>query len=499
GAITFQAILYDSTHPTLPNSIEYRYDRATTPPVMGPCAVSLTAGFSSFADSATVGTDSASGASASNVGVDATERGAANVAFPPSDLRLLPISFAGGEGDHSATMTVLPQEPFCSIVGVPGTVAVGPSCSGTPCYDDEQTATIDGAVIPLPWKFSLAGRSFRSVTMGANGYVKLGPGQWGVAGVPNTLLPGTAEPEGMLAAFWDDLESSAAGPAMFYRVDGAPGCRVMTFEWSHWGVFVGVSGDCLVAPGDVSFQVKLFEGSAGSLASSAGPCPYDLVVPGNGNDRIEYHYDHAGFTGALFTATIGWENHKGTLGGVLAGSPAIAALPLDPAGGGPGKVVIDSCDFGLVRYYGDANTNAAAGVASCPPEILGNAVPPRIGNSFGLSMVGSSPLALGFLLLDFGGPLPGTKLPVPCGGFPTPFGVFWVNPYGPASVILPCGLTTPGVGCAGSCKLDLPIPLDPALVGGLVFVQAAAVTPAAIPPLGLLIELSEGAKIAIGG
>ena len=490
GSISFQAVLWSTPTAGLGDTIEFRYDRSTAPPVMAPCLVAG-GGPSTFATSATVGLDSAGTTPAAVIGVDATDRGAANSVTPPCDIRLTPVPFSGTEQNYLFTSSIVPQEPFCHIEGLPGTLVVGPSCAGTPCYDDDGSAHADGVQIPLPWKFTLSGRALKHAQMDSNGYLQLGAGNLASA-FGNAAVPGPAQPNAILAPFWDDLEGAPIGPigsGMFYRVDGPPGCRVMTFEWHEMAAFVGASGDC-VGAGNISFQVKIYEGSAGAIVASAPPCPYDVVVPGMGNDRVEFHYDHAAFVPGPFTATIGIDNHDGSVG--------VASLPgtLNPAppvttAGTPGKVVVDQCDFGVVRYYGDPTTSCPAPLLSCLPEIKSNGVPPRIGNPFGLEMIGGSP---GFPLLNlfFGPPLPGIRTPVPCGGLPSSFGTFWA----PLGLIL----AAPGTGGfpCGSCgEWPLPIPANPAFVGTYVWAQAFNITLVPIPP-GFCVEATEGAKIIIG-
>ncbi|MCI0589358.1 MAG: hypothetical protein L0323_21285 [Planctomycetes bacterium] len=489
GSFTFQCILYSSTHATLPNRIEFRYDRTTAPPVMGPCQ---TTNAGTLATSATVGCEAAGTTTVPTVGgAEPTDRGAANEAFPTCDIRLSPAAYSAST--YAATATLVPQEPFCHIEGLPGTVAIPPPCLAGTCFEDQNSTGITGTAIPLPWKFNLFGRVMKSAVMNANGFMALGRGS-SFTDFSNTAMGSTSDPDATIAPFWDDLEGSPAS-GMFYRVDGVPGCRVMTFEWHDFGRFLAPGADCAPSVGSVTMQVKLFEGSAGALVASAGTCPYDVVVPGDGNDRIELHYDHATFVPAAptaFSATIGVENHKGTVAGVcLAGT--VNAAP--PAGM---KCVIDPCDTATMRFYGDANNTAPAGVAACLPEIKGNCVPPIIGNTFGLQITGGSPLGIAFVILDFGGALPGMRTPVPCGGLPSPFGTFWVNPFSAASLILPCGagVLSPGGPCEGCCGIDLPLPLDPTLIGFTTFAQGVSVLPA---PFGLLFELTEGAKITIGG
>ena len=483
GSISFQAVLW-STASATPDVIEYRYDRTGAPPVMAACVVG-TGGPSTFAVSATIGTDNAGTTGPTNIGVDASDRGAANSVFPPCDIRLAPTAFSGTEGNHLFTPVLMPQEPFCHIEGLLGTVAIPPACAATPCYDNEPSARTVGSQIALPWKVNLAGRLMKHAQMDSNGYMTLGGGTFAsVTG--NVILPTAALPEATLAPFWDNLEGIATplGPSgMFYRVDGVPGCRVMTFEWHTMGPNLGAGGDCVGGGGMISFQVKIFEGSAGFLASSTSPCPYDVVVPGVGNDRIEYHYDHGAFVPGGFTATIGFDNHDGALGASGAGSPALLGPPAGL------KSVIDQCDSGVVRYYGDANSTCPV-PGACLPELKSNAVPPRIGNPFGLEMVGGGP---GFALLNlfFGPPLPGLRTPVPCGGLPSPFGTFWA----PLGLLLAPTSAAPGPPCQNCAMWGLPIPAMAVLVGTYVWAQSANVV--LVGP-AFCVELTEGAKIIIG-
>jgi len=490
GSFTFQCVLYSSAHPTLPNHIEFRYDRTTAPPVMAPCVAydpTVPTTSSNVATSATVGTDSASGSSVTNIGVDATDRGAANSVYPACDIRLIPTTFLGGHAAFGGTITPAPADPWCSIVGLPGTMAIPPACITPPCRDDENFGMAAGALIPLPWKVFLGGHYFRHANMNSNGFLQLGSGSYFTNAV-NAALPGTAEPDATFAPFWDDLETT--GPmGMYVRIDGVPGCRVMTFEWNGMTKFTAPGGDC-AGDGSVSFQVKIYEG--GADAPQCAPGPPGL---GTGRDLVEYHYDHAGFVPpvAPFTATIGWENYKGTVGGSLGGA-VNPGPPVDPLFG-PAKVVVDQCDCGTVRYYG----NPSALNSACLPEIKTNCVPPRIGNLFGLQIVGGTAGGFGLFAFSFAPPLAPTKIGVPCGGLPIgPLSV-WVNPVG--LIFVGCGplpgavAPTPPSPCEGCCSLTIPIPPDPIFVCAHVFAQGVVFGPGVGGPF---IELTEGAKITLG-
>jgi hypothetical protein len=283
---------------------------------------------------------------------------------------------------------------------------------------------------------------------------------------------------------------------MYWRVDGLPACRVMTFEWAGMGAKAGATGDCVTGGGLISFQVKIYEGSASFLLGSPF-CPYTTVLPGVGNDRIEFHYDGLNFVPGPFTASIGYEDHAGLfVGASLPGSPAIAGPPTTPPPVTDQMVVIDTCDCGQVRFYGDRTSSAlASGQPGCLPEIKANCVDPIVGNPFGLEMIGSSPGFFPILLLDVSGGIPGLRTPVPCGGFAfAPGFTLWVN-IG-SSIALAFPPTSGGNGNHPGCaNAVLPIPNIPGLGCGVIFAQWIAF---GFSGGNFSVEATEGAKIVIG-
>jgi hypothetical protein len=488
AVFTFQMILYASTHSLLPDRIEFRYDRSTSPNLPA-CFNALTA-----AESATVGCEGGFTPIPGNLGgIEATDRGAGNERFPECDIRISPT--VKTLALSSASMTTSVQGPFCTIVGLLGTNQVPNSCTGNPCPDEEESAFTGGAQIPFPWKVNFLGRIYSSVNMNPNGLLELGAGNFGGAAA-NLALPSPTQQNALLAPFWDDLEGAGPGSGMYWRVDGLPGCRVMTFEWVGKGSKAGLTGDCATGGGFLSFQVKIYEGSAAATVPSVPVCPYDVVIPGTGNDRIEYHYDLANFLPGPFSASIGYEDHAGLfVGASLPGTPTITGPPTTPPPVTPMMVTIDTCDCGQVRFYGDrTNNQSITSVPSSLPEIKANCVDPILGNPFGLQMVGSSAGLFPFLAIDLSGGIPGMRTPVPCAGLPF-FGItLWVNPS--TSVILSYPPTTGGNGLHPGCaNASLPIPIFPGLVCAPIFAQWVAV---GIISGQIVWEATEGAKIVIG-
>lgn len=483
GSMGFQVILYASTHATKANRIELRYDRSASPPVMAGCS---TDNPSVFSTSATVGVEGLhSSTTAAQLGHDPTERGAANQQFPPADLALIATTFS--QPSTGLSVEKLPGL-FCHRDEHPDTVFLPANC-GDVCYGDTPSSKLTGEPIAIPWKFNLMGRHVRSFVMNSNGFLQLGAGT--ADGYPNNAgLPSAAAPNAVVAPFWDDLEGNRKSE-MQYRVVGLPGCRVISAEWHQAHDSVAPEEDCATGGGAVSMQAKLFEAGAGTPVASGGskkPCPFDDVLLGNGDDRIEFTYDAGIFVFGNFSATIGVESTTGGVG--LEGEPgsSLTAPDLDKL------YRFRQCDFGTVRYYGDGSTNIPGG---CIPEMQTNGVPPVIGNPFGLRVVHASPGFAAALLIDSQPAPAGQSIPCPCGGIPTAFGTFWVDLFGSAQVAaFNAGAVAGSAACSGSASIDFVLPNLGSLVGVTVFAQWFNFQ---VQGANLLVELSEGAKITVGG
>jgi len=503
---SFQAVLYASTHATKANYVEMHYDAASSPPAsMMPCLTSSGINNGYHAVSATIGLEKdqfqTSGLSPNaTVGVDGTERGAGNPGFPSSSLQYLPKTFSMPNSTDANwhTVSFVPVAPFQHIEGLPGTIEPiatgggGPFCrGGMICYDDDNSAHNTGMLEPLPWKFTLYDRPTANFAIDSNGFIGMGQGTF-MNFVGNPIAPGNRVPNLIIFPRHDDLQGipvsdQCAHPfsSFMYRVDGLPGARVVTVEWHDAHPFDATGGACSGAAEHCSFQLRLYEASAASVTVTTPGCPpgaAPTVVPGTGNDRIEFIWaggadcNHAGALGGS-----GIENYTGN-----ALSNAVALF--NPGGGS----IIDPCQHGTTRYYG-TRTNGLA--ATCFPEIRGNGVPPVIGNAdFGLSIVGATPGSIVHLMLHFPA-LPGLRTPVLPGGLPLGLGALtlWV-PFPPA-LFLPLGVAAGTGACTGAFHAGLPIPNTAALVGAEIFAQYATIV---VGGGGLGFEATEGAKITLG-
>lgn len=134
----------------------------------------------------------------------------------------------------------------------------------------------------LPFDFPYFGRLFTKVSVCTNGWVAFGTTT--AVDSANATLPTANAPNGFAAALWDDLTTGTAGKVRTFTTGTAPS-RVFVVSWEHVGTFGGAAGS------DLSFQVKLFEGTG----------------------VVELAYSSSGSWGGL-SYTAGIESPAGTVG-----------------------------------------------------------------------------------------------------------------------------------------------------------------------------------------
>ncbi len=145
----------------------------------------------------------------------------------------------------------------------------------------------------LPFAFDFFGTAVTDWSMTSNGFAQLwsssGGGGVSTASV-NVAIPTAAQPNGLLAPFWDDLavDPSNSSTARSAVIGNSPNRRFV-IDWTHWTTKGETSNR-------VSFQVKLYETT----------------------NVIEFHYcgmqpaDNARATGS--SATVGLESLTGGVG-----------------------------------------------------------------------------------------------------------------------------------------------------------------------------------------
>jgi hypothetical protein len=253
----------------------------------------------------------------------------------------------------------IPGPSYCVVPAAPGFATISTSATAVlvhgPGVDDGTSAAV-----ALPAAFSFFGVAKATFQVNSNGWLSFdsgfGPGFFG-----NAAIPSAPAPNDMVAGFWDDLHTGAAG-SVYYDVTGGGDLIV---EWNGMEQFpFNTSGE------NVTFQVVLH------------PSPANTV---------ELRYDAASFASGpiIWSATIGVENVTGTVGKDATGGGAVnSAFPgsnllLSPQGAGSFVPVPTGCG---------ATTLTAAGT-------------PRVGGFVGFTLGGVGGAPVMWIGLPFG-PLP---------------------------------------------------------------------------------------------
>ncbi len=172
---------------------------------------------------------------------------------PARDVVLMLSSASGAAGGGRASLNVAISSPPYAISRVP-----------TACEDLSTGPVVAEAVgddtgspsLPLPFVFPHFGERMSAWSASTNGYLQVWPmagrsgGALGVTDFPNASAPPSA-----IAAFWDDLEVRSPAEVRWRFVAAAP--RHLTVGWNRVGFCCGGS-----TPGELTFQVKLFESGA---------------------------------------------------------------------------------------------------------------------------------------------------------------------------------------------------------------------------------------------
>ena len=140
------------------------------------------------------------------------------------------------------------------------------------------------AAVSLPFVFRYFGQPFSSVTVSSNGFLVFGTSA--ATAWVNGPLPNTAVPNGVVAAYWDDL-NPALGGSIWHRTLGTTPNRKLIVSW------IGIRH--ADTPGPISFQATLEEGSNEIVLA------YQDTLHGNTS------HDHGA------SATVGIESPDGTI------------------------------------------------------------------------------------------------------------------------------------------------------------------------------------------
>jgi hypothetical protein len=375
---TFQVVL----NPSPLDTIDFHYDGAT-----------FTAGADPW--TATIGVEDPAGAA----GLDATGFGAGNVAFPATDVTLVP-SPPGPPGPPILNYVASPIAPsFSSILGSPSAVVL----HGVGADDVLSPA----AALPIP--FSFYGVPMAVFRVDTNGPVSFGA--VAASDFTNDPIPAVATPNEFTAAWWDDLHTGPIGSVLYDVVGGS-----LVIEWN---------------------AVQHFPSNAsGELAT------FQVVLNPSPADTIEFHYDTSTFTSGtdLWNATIGAESATGTVG-------------LDVTGLGAANSVFPATDFVLDLCTACGSTESFG--APCPSTVGTAGGPPVGGNlAFAITQAGAAPTVPSLLILGFSNT---TWVLPPALPLPLPLGIFGVA-GGCSLLVSPDVLIGTFTTAVGTSAVPIPIP-----------------------------------------
>ncbi|MBE3574316.1 MAG: PKD domain-containing protein [Firmicutes bacterium] len=126
---------------------------------------------------------------------------------------------------------------------------------GTPVTLDDES----GVTVPLPFPFPFYGESKSQVAICSNGYLTFGKSIRGF--FENAPIPNSAEPNDILAAFWDDLDPGAAGHVYYYYDEAHRRFIVEFKDVPQWGAQVGYTFQIILKPdGTILYQYQSMRG-----------------------------------------------------------------------------------------------------------------------------------------------------------------------------------------------------------------------------------------------
>jgi len=207
---------------------------------------------------------------------------------------------------NTPTPTNTPLPPTATPTPTP--TGTCPNASGTYCRTDtdsrawiagttNQSITADDTTktVTLPFTFRFMGTNYTSVKISSNGNAHFGTAS---SAYSNVTIPNSANPNALLAAFWDDLAPNLGG-AIYTGVSGTAPNRTFVIEWrnvNHYGVS-GTNG--------ATFEIQLDETT----------------------NHIWYVYQDTAFGNASYdsglSATSGVENAAGTAGNLYSFNTAV--------------------------------------------------------------------------------------------------------------------------------------------------------------------------------
>ena len=188
-------------------------------------------------------------------------------------------SFTAWSNEATAT-TLAPPPPFTCATTAYSWVDATTGATSHALGDD------GSATVTLPFSFSMYGTPYTSVQVAANGFLRFGSGA--ATAYANTGIPNIADPNNIIAPWWDDL-NQATGGTITTRTAGTAPNRQFVASWNGVPHFSS-------ATTNVTFQVVLDEATG------------DVYL-----NYLDTQTGAAASNGGA-GATVGIENADGTVG-----------------------------------------------------------------------------------------------------------------------------------------------------------------------------------------
>ena len=191
----------------------------------------------------------------------------------------------------AATNSPIPGYTVTSIPAACDDLSMGMALSPTSGGWTDDNVSANAA---LPFTFPLFAEPATHFTVSSNGFLQLHANAMGtgLSSFSNTTLPNSSTPNGVIAAFWDDLYAIDMTTGVRSATLGTMPNRRFVVEWANWETGEGSMGETL------TFQAKLFETTG----------------------TVEIHHCNiagAGTRSRGDSATVGIENLSGTLGSLV--------------------------------------------------------------------------------------------------------------------------------------------------------------------------------------
>lgn len=161
----------------------------------------------------------------------------------------------------------------------------------TASYDD------DAASIAIGFAFAFSGASYSTALVSTNGFLMLGSNSITNASTStNAEIPSLADPNGLIAPFWDDLIND--GDGIWYQTAGTMPNRTLTVSWLNVKLFdeptTRMSFQVILHEGGgVDFQYKDATSSTGHAQGTSASIGVENV---NGMQGLPYSFDSGSVT-----------------------------------------------------------------------------------------------------------------------------------------------------------------------------------------------------------